>query len=77
MVHGVTHARSTWPIRRYQLGAEPPDDLSAVTTAAERLRMMWPMAREGWRLAGRPLPAYRRGEIPLRLYAPDEPRDEE
>ncbi|MFN8640483.1 MAG: hypothetical protein U0802_02020 [Candidatus Binatia bacterium] len=73
----MTLARSTWPIRRYQLGAEPPDDLSAVTTAAERLRMMWPMAREGWQLAGRPLPVYRRGEIPLRLYAPGEPRDEE
>lgn len=73
----MTRSRSNWPIRRYQLGAEPPDDLSGVTTAAERLGMMWPMAREGWRLAGRELPVYPRSEIPMRLYAPGEPRDGE
>lgn len=73
----MTHARANWPIRRYQLGAEPPDDLSGLTTAAERLRMMWPRAREGWRLAGREFPIYRRSEIPMRLYAAGEPRDEE
>ncbi len=84
LVHGfacyrrlVAHDRSNWPIRRYQLGAEPSDDLSAMVSAEDRLRMMWPMAREGWALAGRSLPVYRRSEIPMRLYRAGERRDEE
>jgi len=70
-------ARSAWPIRRFRLGEEPPDDLAGLTTAEERLRMMWRMAREGWALAGRSLPGYKRSEIPSRLYRPGEPRDDE
>jgi hypothetical protein len=70
-------ARSDWPIRRYRLGAEPSDDLSDVTTREERLRMMWPMACEGWALAGRTLQVYRRSESPTRLYRRGEPRDNE
>jgi hypothetical protein len=31
--------RSNWPVRRYRLGEEPSDDLSASTTAEERLAM--------------------------------------
>jgi hypothetical protein len=72
----VLRDRSSWPIRRYRLGEEPGDDLSDSTTAEERLRMMWPMACEGWALAGRVLPSYRRGEAPTRLYRPGEPRDD-
>jgi hypothetical protein len=33
-------SRSRWPIARFRLGEEPVDDLSAVTTAAERIAMM-------------------------------------
>jgi len=55
--------RRAWPVRAYRLGAEPPDDLSASTTAAERLAMMWPLAMEAWELTGRPLPQYARSEI--------------
>lgn len=73
----MSKPRSEWPIRRYRLGAEPRDDLTGSTTAEERLRMMWPMACEGWTLAGRSIPSYRRGQVPSRLYRPGEPRDEE
>ena len=73
----MSSVRSAWPIRRYRLGEEPPDDLSGVTTAEDRLRMMWRMAREGWTLAGRSLPRYGRGEAPSRLYRPGEPRGDE
>jgi len=31
---------------------EDADDISDVTTAAERIGMMWPLAQEAWRLAG-------------------------
>ena len=34
---------SQWPNRRFDLGSEPTDDLTAVTTAAERLAMVWPL----------------------------------
>ena len=33
-------SRSRWPIARFRLGEEPVDDLSAVTTVAERIAMM-------------------------------------
>jgi hypothetical protein len=73
----VSGARSDWPIRRYRLGREPSDDVSDVTTAEERLQMMWRMACEGWTLAGRALPAYRPSARPSRPYRPGEQRDDE
>ena len=73
----MSSRRSAWPIRRFRLGEEPPEDLTGVTTAEERLRMMWVMAREGWALAGRSLPSYLRSETPSRLYRPGEPRGDE
>jgi hypothetical protein len=63
-------ARKGWPIRRYPLGHEPPDDLSEATTAAQRVAMMWPLAEAAWRLAGRPLPDYGRANLPARLFPP-------
>jgi len=51
----------------YRLGAEPGDDLSASTTAEERLAMMWPLALEAWDVSGRPLPRYSRQETPVAL----------
>jgi hypothetical protein len=69
-------ARRSWPVRKYQLGAEPGDDLSAFTTAEERLSMMWPLALEAWELTGQLLPTYPRDETPvrfLRVQAPEAP----
>ena len=60
-------ARRDWPIRVYKLGEEPSDDLSATTTAEERLAMMWELAEQGWALAGRPFPEYLRSEMPIRV----------
>jgi hypothetical protein len=68
-------ARSSWPIRRFRLGEEPSDDLSATTTAQQRLEMMWPLAVEAWSLTGRPIPDYSRDQTPYRLFRPGEPRD--
>lgn len=61
-------ARSHWPVRKFKLGEEPSDDLSDITTAAERLAMMWPLALQAWALARRPLPTYDRSRIPIRMY---------
>jgi hypothetical protein len=58
--------RSAWPVRRYVLGQEPGNNLSAWTTAEERIEMMWPLALEAWSFSGRPLPRYARTEAPLR-----------
>lgn len=60
-------ARRNWPIRVFKLGEEPPEDLSATTTAAERLAMMWPLALEAWAFSGRPLPDYKRSETPVQI----------
>lgn len=54
-----------WPVRVYHLGEEPGDDLSATTTLTERLEMMWTLRDRMWELTGRPLPTYRRSEIPI------------
>lgn len=77
MVAHVSPSRAHWPVRRYALGHEPGDDLSDVTTAGERMAMMWRLAREAWALAGRSLPTHARSEAPTRLYRPGEQRDDE
>lgn len=60
-------ARRHWPVRLYRLGDEPGDDLSATTTAVERLTMVTALTAETWALAGHPLPAYTRAETPMVL----------
>lgn len=62
-------ARSSWPVRRYRLGEEPPDDLRAFTTAEERLAMMWPLALAAWSLTGEPIPDYDRRAAPIRRFS--------
>ena len=65
-------ARAAWPIARFALGDESADDISDVTTAAERIAMVWPLAETAWNLAGRPLPTYDRKNIPSRVFRPGE-----
>jgi len=59
--------RSRWPVRKFALGSEPGDDLSAETTAEGRLEMVWDLTLEAWHLAGLPLPTYARHEAPVRV----------
>jgi hypothetical protein len=54
-------------VNRYRLGSEPSDDLSALTTAQQRLAMMWELAQQAWLLAGRTLPDYERSSTPGRV----------
>lgn len=63
-------ARRHWPIRKYQLGEEPGEDLSATTTAAERMAMVWRLSLDAWAMTGRPLPSYRREDTPGRVIRP-------
>lgn len=60
-------ARSQWPVRKFRLADEPGPDLSATTTADQRLAMMWPLARDAWTLAGRTIPDYPRARMPVRV----------
>jgi len=57
-------ARRSWPIRRYALGEEPPENLSATTSADQRLAMVWPLTVLSWRLAGLEIPDYERRRAP-------------
>jgi len=59
--------RSNWPVRRFPLGQEPPEDLSEQTTATERIAMMWPLAQEAWKLAGLPIPEGPIAKLPSRI----------
>jgi hypothetical protein len=76
-VESRRRARATWPVARFTLGEEPPDDLSEVTTPVERVAMMAELAEAAWRMAGRPLPDYDRRNIPGRLFKPGEPRPDD
>jgi len=63
-------ARRDWPIEVYQMGEEPSDDLSATTTAEERLGMMWELAKTAWVLAGRSIPDYEIKDAPGKVIRP-------
>ncbi len=69
-------ARAGWPVAVRRLD-ESEEDISDVTTPSERIAMMWPLAQEAWRLAGRPLPTYDRAHTPSRLFRPGEPRSDD
>lgn len=60
-------ARRRWPVLLSSLRNQPSDDLSSSTTLEERIAMMRPLAEAAWRVAGLPLPRYRRSRIPVRL----------
>ena len=63
-------ARAQWPVRKFRLADEPGPDLSATTTADQRLAMMWPLARDVWTLTGRTIPDYPRDRMPVRVVRP-------
>jgi hypothetical protein len=69
-------ARAGWPVSVHRLD-ENTDDISDVTTPAERIAMMWPLAQEAWRLAGRSIPDYDRAHTPCRVFRPGEPRPDD
>ena len=60
-------ARASWSLRVFRLGEEPTEDLSATTTVAERLAMMWPLALDAFAMTGQPMPTYTRDEMPGRV----------
>jgi len=62
--------RSHWPVRVYRLGEEPGDDLSALTTPAERLALVWELTLRAWALMGRPIPSYSRDRMPVEVRRP-------
>lgn len=66
-------ARCDWPMRRFRLGEEPGDDLTGTTSAAERFAMVWRLSLDAWVMTGRPLPEYRRDQMPGRVIRPESP----
>jgi len=52
-------------VRVYRLGQEPGDDLTSVTTAAERVAMVWGLSSRMWELSGRDPSAYTRATMPI------------
>lgn len=70
-------ARANWSVRKFKLGEEPSDDLSAVTTAEERIAMMWPLTVEAWTLAGREISNVPRDQWPVKILRPEWMQGEE
>ncbi len=61
------HRRAAWPIRQFRLGEEPGEDLSATTTAEERLAMMWPLAVDAFCVRGGSSAASPRAHWPVKV----------
>ena len=59
--------RGAWPVSVFPLGHEPGDDLSDVTTAEQRIEMVWELTARMWELTGWPVPTYTRAEMPGRV----------
>lgn len=55
---------SQWPVRRFELGQEPLRDALDRSTVDDRIAMMWPLAKEAWAVAGKPIATYARSEMP-------------
>jgi hypothetical protein len=60
-------ARRAWPVRVFRRGAEPGEDLSAVSTPEQRLAMVDELTRDAFALAGRPRADYARADSPVVL----------
>ena len=61
----VRERRQDYPIRIYELDDQPDNNLSASTSAVERLAMVWELTVGAWEFAGLPLPDYPRDQVPL------------
>jgi len=57
--------RAGWAIHIRSLGTQ--DSADARGSVEERLRAVAELSADGWRLAGKPLPCYRRREAPIRI----------
>jgi len=64
-------ARRDWPGQVRDLTTAAGEDLSAETTAEERLSMMWELALRAWTLSGRTLPDYARSAMPGSVTRPE------
>lgn len=65
--HDAFRDPSKWPVRVFRRGSEPSDDLSASTTAAERLEMVDILSQRAWELTGKPFPNLPRSQWPVRI----------
>ncbi|MBM4380411.1 MAG: hypothetical protein FJ086_14130 [Deltaproteobacteria bacterium] len=66
-------ARAGWPGLKTTLAEAPGDDLSASTTAEQRVAMVEELSVQAWSLTGRPFPKYTRAEMPGRIIRPGRP----
>jgi hypothetical protein len=64
-------SRANLPVRRFRLGEEPDEDLSAVTTMEERVAMMWPLSRLVYEIAGFDIEPPPRAELHGVVLRPD------
>ena len=64
-------ARASWPGSKTTLAeAQGAEDLSATTTAEQRLAMMWELTVGAWSLTNEPMPDYSRANMPGRIIRP-------
>jgi hypothetical protein len=61
-------ARASWPIHRTTLGA--PDSERVDASLGERVAMVYELTLAAWAMSGRPMPTYRRSEMPGRVLRP-------
>lgn len=67
MVDTPKRAREGMVVRKFKLGEEPGDDISAETTPEQRLAMVWELTERMWMLHGSPPCPYTRATMPVRV----------
>ena len=66
-------ARANWPIRRFAMGTEPLIDELDSSTAADRVRQVWVLTRQIWKMSGKSVERpYSRENMPGQLIREDE-----
>ena len=65
--HSVPPHRARMPVRIFRLGEEPLDDLTATTTAAERIEMVIQLSARMLLFGGLPSPVYARHDMPVHV----------
>ena len=60
-------ARAKWPVRVFNLGEEPEVDWLSITTAEQRLQLVWELSARMAEFTRDALPSYSRSTIPVRV----------
>ncbi len=64
--------RQSWPGNVVELGHETDAAIMLDGTSADRIRALWRVTADAWASSGRPIPDYRRANMPGKIIRPSD-----